>query len=321
MTISKTSNKITHVANGSNKVFTFDFRIDSENDVEIYYDGVLQSPTPLFSIPVLELGKEAGGTLTFDTAPPACDLTIYRKMDLIQSVDYTAYGAFAAETHENALDKLIMITQQQQEQIDRAWLQDVLNEGPTVVDGSFYFGNNKGIYGEKTTTVDTLLIKMNNYDQVEIGEVSFPVYIPGGVTVAPGASLKLGPSVYIQSSLAGSDMYLYVGNQAVALLYSTDFNFLKIAYFSENIVFSANNKFLWGTKAGGGTQSIIGLDASNEVVIGGNQIPVNFPGADDWSGGPLKLGNYHIWVDLSGNLRIKSGAPAFDGDGVKVGSQ
>lgn len=40
-----------------------------------------------------------------------------------------------------------------------------------------------------------------------------------------------------------------------------------------------------------------------------------------WSGGHFRMGNYRLWVDGSGQLRIKSGAPASDTDGTIVGSQ
>lgn len=40
-----------------------------------------------------------------------------------------------------------------------------------------------------------------------------------------------------------------------------------------------------------------------------------------WNDGPLIMGSYYLWVDATGDLRIKSGAPANDTDGVVVGSQ
>jgi hypothetical protein len=39
------------------------------------------------------------------------------------------------------------------------------------------------------------------------------------------------------------------------------------------------------------------------------------------NGAPLQLGNYHLWVDTTGDLRIKNGAPTSDTDGVVVGTQ
>lgn len=40
-----------------------------------------------------------------------------------------------------------------------------------------------------------------------------------------------------------------------------------------------------------------------------------------WNGGTIRLGNYYLWVDATGDLRIKSGAPANDTDGTIVGTQ
>lgn len=40
-----------------------------------------------------------------------------------------------------------------------------------------------------------------------------------------------------------------------------------------------------------------------------------------YNAGHLRLGNYHIWVDSTGVLRIKNGAPTTDTDGTVVGSQ
>jgi hypothetical protein len=47
-------------------------------------------------------------------------VSILRVLPLTQTVDYVPYDAFPAQTHEGALDKLTMIDQQLQEQIDRA---------------------------------------------------------------------------------------------------------------------------------------------------------------------------------------------------------
>ena len=40
-----------------------------------------------------------------------------------------------------------------------------------------------------------------------------------------------------------------------------------------------------------------------------------------WDGVHLELGSYHIWIDSTGDLRIKSSAPANDTDGTIVGTQ
>jgi hypothetical protein len=40
-----------------------------------------------------------------------------------------------------------------------------------------------------------------------------------------------------------------------------------------------------------------------------------------WNGGMLIMGAYYLWVDSSGRLRIKSGAPTSDTDGTVIGTQ
>lgn len=128
MTLQKTKNKITVVADGVEDTFSFDFRIDDKDDIVIYYDGIEQDPIPSFTIADSDLGKESGGDIVFDSPPAACDLTIYRRVSYDQQTDYRPYDAFAAETHEKTLDKIIMLIQQQLEKTDRALLADVTSD-------------------------------------------------------------------------------------------------------------------------------------------------------------------------------------------------
>lgn len=50
---------------------------------------------------------------------------------------------------------------------------------------------------------------------------------------------------------------------------------------------------------------------SGNVIIGGGS----------WNNGHVTLGSYHLWVDSTGDLRIKLGNPASDTDGTIVGTQ
>lgn len=58
--------------------------------------------------------------------------------------------------------------------------------------------------------------------------------------------------------------------------------------------------------------------AGTTVSIGTAKLAIS-DGA--WDGKPALLGSYYIWVDASGRLRIKSGAPTSDTDGTIVGTQ
>jgi len=70
--------------------------------------------------------------------------------------------------------------------------------------------------------------------------------------------------------------------------------------------------------------------ASSSVVIqdanGNAQVTVDGYGnlqvaSSAWNGGHLILGNYHLWIDGNGSLRILDHAPTGDSNGVAVGSQ
>ncbi len=116
MTIASDKNKINHVPNGVITVFAYDFRVDNATDMIVYVDDVEQST----GWTIDELGNPAGGDVTFAVAPTGSTVTLLRTAPLTQSIDYTAYDGFPAETHELGLDKLTMISQQLSEQVTRS---------------------------------------------------------------------------------------------------------------------------------------------------------------------------------------------------------
>lgn len=40
-----------------------------------------------------------------------------------------------------------------------------------------------------------------------------------------------------------------------------------------------------------------------------------------WNGTPFRMGAYYLWIDATGDLRIKNSAPANDTDGTVIGAQ
>lgn len=81
---------------------------------------------------------------------------------------------------------------------------------------------------------------------------------------------------------------------------------------------------------GGNTKKMsLGFDSSSRAVISSTEDirlePASgktvYLGDGAWNGSPARLGNYHLWVDSTGDLRIKSTAPTSDTDGNVVGSQ
>lgn len=62
-----------------------------------------------------------------------------------------------------------------------------------------------------------------------------------------------------------------------------------------------------------------GLHASGAVgTLGDTDLKA---GGGGWSNGHVVMGGYHLWVDTSGRLRIKAGAPTSSTDGAVVGGQ
>ena len=122
MTISSTDSKAIFTADGIVVAYPYSFRADNDSDIEVYLDTAKQST----GYTLVRAGDDIGGTVTFDT-PPAdqVEVTLLRVIPLTQGTDYQPYDAFPAETHEDALDKLTMISQQHEEVLSRALTEPI----------------------------------------------------------------------------------------------------------------------------------------------------------------------------------------------------
>ena len=149
MTLSTTENNHQFVGNNVTLIFSWTYKTLSVADIEVYLDGVLQ-----IADFTLELNEEQdttpGGDLTFLVLPPATgvNVNIVRNVPLTQLVDYQPFDAFPAETHEAALDRLTMQTQQLQELLDRVTIPppdaepgSALVEGDLTVEGMVILGD------------------------------------------------------------------------------------------------------------------------------------------------------------------------------------
>ena len=123
MTISTLVVKNSYNADGSATQFAYQFPIHSTAELKVIERSALGTET------VKSLGSDysvvdngsSGGTVTFGTAPASgISIILLRDTNLTQGVDYIANDAFAAETHEAALDKLTLQIQEAQEEIDRS---------------------------------------------------------------------------------------------------------------------------------------------------------------------------------------------------------
>jgi hypothetical protein len=117
MTVASTTSRITYTASGSD-TFAYTFRIFNKTDLVVYNDEVLQTVDVDYT--VTGVGQVGGGNVVFAVAPtPGNIIIIYRELPLTQLTDYQEGDPFPAETHESALDRLCMISQQFNEAVGR----------------------------------------------------------------------------------------------------------------------------------------------------------------------------------------------------------
>ena len=131
MTVATSSNRVDYTGNGSTTVFSFSFRIFENSDLVVTQatdEGVETELTLGTDYTVSGAGSYNGGSITLGTAlTDGYSLTIQRVLEITQETDLRNQGQFFAETHEDVFDRLVMVTQQLQEQIDRSAKLPVTN--------------------------------------------------------------------------------------------------------------------------------------------------------------------------------------------------
>jgi hypothetical protein len=125
MTVSSTTVKQSYSGNGSTSAFTYSFKISSTAELKVIIRNNITALETVKSISthynVNDTGS--GGTVTFTSGNiPASGETVVliRDTNLTQTTDYVENDPFPAESHESALDKLTLQTQELQEELDRA---------------------------------------------------------------------------------------------------------------------------------------------------------------------------------------------------------
>ena len=129
MTVSTTTIKNSYSGDGSNKSFAYTFKIFEATECTVIVrtnatgtESVRSIGSGSTNYAITGAGNETGGTVTFVTAPLATETVVLRRTSpLTQTTDYVENSAFAAESHEDALDKLTHLVQEVQEEVDRSF--------------------------------------------------------------------------------------------------------------------------------------------------------------------------------------------------------
>lgn len=118
MTVSAETNRIEYTASASQTLFTYPFKIFIVSDIDVYVDGVLKTITTDYT--VAGAGDEGGGNVTFVTAMTGGEeVLIIRVIPFTQPTDLVENDPFPADAVEDALDRVTMLTQQNNEELAR----------------------------------------------------------------------------------------------------------------------------------------------------------------------------------------------------------
>lgn len=207
MTISTTDNVVSYAANGALTNFVFSFKVLDEADIKVYISDVLQGSGYTVNLNA-DQDASPGGSIDLDTAPNAPGIvTIERDVSLVQETDYQPFDAFPAETHETALDRLVMITQQLSATLSRA-VKTAISSGaeyflPTPVPNTVIGWDNAGnnlvnlTIGDGSFLVSGTLKLIPTY----VSDIAFSVEGDVTATIPVGTRLAFStPDVGVYSS-------------------------------------------------------------------------------------------------------------------------
>ena len=124
MTISSTTVKVSYSGNSSTTVFAYTFKILDDDEIQVIIrssTGTETIKTKTTHYTVSGVGSAGGGNITFLTAPVTGETVVLkRNTTKTQETDYVANDPFPANSHEEALDRVTMVAQEIQEELQRA---------------------------------------------------------------------------------------------------------------------------------------------------------------------------------------------------------
>jgi len=124
MTVSSSTNKVSYSGNGSLTTFAYSFKIFDQDDLTVILraaDGTETTQTITTHYTVTGVGVASGGNVVFGSAPASgVTVVIIREQPLTQGLDLVPNDPFPAESLEEALDKLVFMSQKHEEELGRA---------------------------------------------------------------------------------------------------------------------------------------------------------------------------------------------------------
>ncbi len=121
MAISSEVIRSDHLGDGSNNTFQFEFIIYSQDDLDVYVDGTIQTVDIEFTVATTDIEVDAGGNIVFGIDHIPADGA---KVAILSGAPYTQLTVLSSrdETYEETYDKAVILIKQLREVISRAIL-------------------------------------------------------------------------------------------------------------------------------------------------------------------------------------------------------
>jgi hypothetical protein len=213
MVVSTTISRVEYSGNGSTTVFAYTFRIFADSDLKVYLvdsAGTATLKTLTTNYTVSGAGDASGGNVTMGVAPTSSEtLVIERSVAYTQSTDYVESDSFSAETHESALDRNTMLTQQNERDITRSMrlskgtADTVSVELPAPVASQFILWNSDA--DGLTTSAGSAVVAA---DDITVGDAAVSLNTTSGAVLvdsqAGATTIDGHTGVTIQSTNSGN---------------------------------------------------------------------------------------------------------------------
>jgi len=132
MSVNSTDNKVIYTGDGSTDIFPYTFKIYAESDLIVervtIATGAVATGILDTHYTVSGEGTETGGNVTtigdWENTSALYKIVIRRKLPLTQEIEFVDNVGTPAATYKEGFDRLCMICQSLQEQIDRSLLRD-----------------------------------------------------------------------------------------------------------------------------------------------------------------------------------------------------
>jgi hypothetical protein len=267
MTVASSSNRVDYTGNGSTTVFSFNFRILAATDLVVTKadtDGVETELVLSTDYTVSGVGSYSGGSITLASAlTDGYALTIVRQVPITQETDLRNQGSFFAETHEDVFDRLTMVAQQLQEQIDRSAKLPVTNteDADALVADIVLLADN-------ISDLDTLVANLSDITTVA-NDLNEPVSEIETVSGAITNVNTVGNNIANVNTVAGN-------NANVTTVAGISANVTTVAGISGNVTTVAGISANVTSVAGNSTNiNAVAGNATNINAVAGNSTNIN----------------------------------------------